>query len=126
MYNWRSMTKEAPRYFRINSENHTGKRLYKLIGPDNELLVTNCCKELGTSANSHGKPDVEWLSTNLWLLSDWFDLLLICGNVASKTYEQTGLKHERVITMLHPAARTWTKELIERMSIEIQHASEAR
>ena len=122
MYNWKSLAdghQQSPRAFAINPRNHTGKRLYNLIGPGNELLVTNCCKEIGHNSSSHGKPDVDWLKSNLQFLEDWFDLVLICGNVASKTYEQTGLNYPNVITMLHPAARTWTKQLIQEMKERI-------
>ena len=73
MWDWRGMTsgagyQEAPRFFRINSENFSGKRLYSLIGPDAKLLVTNACRELGNGPNFHGKGDPAWLKQNLELI----------------------------------------------------------
>ncbi|KKL93991.1 hypothetical protein LCGC14_1869190 [marine sediment metagenome] len=87
MWDWRGQTSgagygEAPRYFRINPQNHSGRRLYKLIGPDAKMLVTNACRELGKSAKDHGKPDPDWLRDNLQRLDNkmgGFDTLLVCG-----------------------------------------------
>lgn len=124
MYNWKRLADghtEAPRYFRINPRNTTGRRLYRLIGEDNQLLVTNCCKEIGSNSNSHGTPDSVWLSENLIELKEWFDLLLICGGVAKKTYRETDLEFPRVMHIMHPAARTWTKSMIEETIAKIQN-----
>lgn len=123
MYNWKRLADghtEAPRYFQINPRNHTGKRLYKLIGPGNQLLVTDCCREIGVSSTSHGTPDPEWLKENLSMLRGWANLILVCGNVASKTYDATGFTFPHVRKILHPAARTWTKELLEQTAKDIQ------
>jgi len=62
MWDWRGQAssagyRQAPEYFRINPSNHSGRRLYKLIGPDSRLLVTNACRELVSSAKHHGKGD---------------------------------------------------------------------
>lgn len=116
MWDWRSMTssagyQQAPPYFRINEQNYTGKRLYKLIGPNAKLLVTNSCKELVSGPNKHGKPDPDWLATNLMDLEP-FDVLLVCGKVAQETFrksEHAIFTNARIIEMPHPAARTyWT------------------
>ena len=120
MWDWRSMTSgagytQAPRYFRINPQNHSGKRLYRIVG-DNNLLVTNCCKELVNGPNQHGKPDPVWLAHNLGRLEALgMDCLLVCGRVAELTYEQSGFAafwHGPTIRMMHPASRTWTNELL--------------
>src|SRR5690349_8002265 len=71
MYDWQGKTseagyREAPRYFRINPRNFTGKRLYKLVGK-NKLLVTDACRELVSSPDEHGVPDPNWLSENIWI-----------------------------------------------------------
>lgn len=131
MWDWRGMTSgagyaEAPRYFRIHSDNYSGKRLYKLIGPDARLLVTNACRELVTGPQHHGKGNPEWLKENLEILDGCgplpdgatqvrFDVLLVCGKVAQKTYEESKYSPQRaaVLYMPHPAARMyWTKEQI--------------
>jgi hypothetical protein len=86
MWDWRQMTSgagyaEAPRSFRINPKNYSGKRLYRIVGADADLHVTNACRELVGSASEHGKPDPAWLRENLDLLAP-FDVLLVCGKVA--------------------------------------------
>lgn len=143
MWDWRGMTssagyQEAPRYFRINPENHSGRRLYKLIGPNAKLLVTEACRELVSNARQHGKPDPVWLGENLRILDGvggvfpsggvvpdgkWrIEVLLVCGKVAQRTFNQCGYtcKVARVIAIPHPAARrVWTKEFVESISRQI-------
>jgi hypothetical protein len=115
MWDWNAQTSavnpnylaEAPRAFRINPQNHSGKRLYKLIGHKN-LLVTNACPELVSSAKGEGNPDVEWLKESLRGLAP-YELLLVCGKVAQKTYDQVYGGHAaRTLYIPHPAARQWT------------------
>lgn len=111
MWDWRQMTsgagyKEAPRWFRINPLNYSGKRLYKLVGEEADLYVTNACPQLMGSANHHGKPDEKWLRENLELLKP--DVLLVCGGIAQKCYDKTGMEHPRTLRLRHPAARNWT------------------
>lgn len=150
MWDWRTQTSsagytEAPRYFKINAKNHTGARLYKLIGPDARLYVTNACRELVSGPQHHGTPNPEWLAENLQLLdgtktqellpniTPWevdgiadrgrMDLLLICGKVAQKTFRECGYvpRIARVIEIPHPAARAyWTREVIARTARAIQ------
>jgi hypothetical protein len=113
MWNWCGSEQEATRYFRINPDNHSGRRLYRLIG-DHKLLVTNSCKELCASANHHGKPDPLWVADNLrFLETQGMDLLLVCGKVAKETYAASGYSFPRVLFMDHPAARRWTTAAIE-------------
>jgi hypothetical protein len=144
MWNWRGMTsaagyKEAPRYFRINPKNFSGKRLYGLVGSDARLLVTNACRELVNGPKEHGKPDPVWLGENLRILDGvggelpaggivpddkWrIDVLLVCGKVAQQTFKLCGYepKAGRVIEIPHPAARqVWTREFIEQTARRIQ------
>lgn len=136
MWDWRGMTsgagyQEAPRFFRINPENHSGRRLYKLCGPNAKLLVTNACRELVSRANQHGTPDPKWLAENLAEIETndpnaaHIDVLLVCGKVAQRTFKESGYKLRsdtgRVIEMPHPAARqVWTRDLIESTSQLIQ------
>jgi hypothetical protein len=92
MWDWRQMTsgagyKEACRSFRINPDNYSGKRLYRIVGRDADLVVTNACRELCGSASQHGTPDPAWLRENLKLLAP-FDLLLVCGKVAQATLRE--------------------------------------
>lgn len=116
MWDWRQMTsgagyKEAPRYFRINPQNFSGKRLYRIVGPSANLFVTNSCRELCGSANHHGTPDAKWLAENLNILSP-FDVLLVCGKIAQATYAASGYVWERRLEIPHPAARMWTNAML--------------
>lgn len=135
MWDWRSMTSEAgyaeaPRYFRINPDNFSGRRLYKLVGPDANLLVTNACRELVKSPKEHGKPNPSWLAENLRIIDTVeglpsqgaIDVLLVCGKVAQRTFAECGFttKHARVIEIPHPAARVWTREYIDQVAKSIQ------
>ena len=149
MWDWRGMTseagyEEAPRYFRINRKNRSGGRLYRLIGDNARLLVTNACRELGRSAKYHGKGDPIWLGENLRLLdgvggvlpggglapdSKWrIDVLLVCGRVAQRTFQDCDYqpKNAQIIEMPHPAARQWTKEKLATTSSQIQTAMNIR
>lgn len=111
MWAWRGYNdpdEEAPRYFRINRDNFSGRRLYTLVG-DHNLLVTNSCRIVQRSANHHGTPDPVWVKGNLeFLVGQQMDLLLVCGKVAKETYIASGFSFPRVIFMDHPAARRWT------------------
>lgn len=131
MWDWRGMTsgagyQEAPRYFRINPENHSGRRLYKLCGSDAQLLVTNACRELATIANGHGKPDPVWLKENLTLIEHGprgasIEVLLVCGKVAQQCFRDSGYEFKgRVVEMPHPAARMWTVAMVQQFSALIQ------
>ena len=137
MYDWRGQTsgaglRQAPCYFRINPDNHTGKRLYDLIGPGNLLIVTNACKELGMKPTDHGTPDPKWLMKNLTLLSSMrsIDILLVCGKVAQKTWIEVKVMpsirtwcnpHMKEIVIPHPAARVvWTREYINEVKQRIR------
>ena len=114
---------QAPRCFRINPDNHSGGRLYKLLG-HSDLLVTNACPTIVGSAKGRANPDAEWLRENIEELYP-FRLLLVCGNVAQETYDQLGLPGHftmsyRTIYMPHPAARQWTTKDIRFASQIIQ------
>lgn len=114
---------DAPRYFRINPENHSGRRLYSLCG-DNHLLVTNCCRKVVASANEHGVPDSSWVAENMkFLRSEGTTLFLICGKVAQKTFEgcfsPTDRACFRYLYIDHPAARRWSRAKIHSVTEEI-------
>jgi len=149
MWDWRKQTsgagyKEAPRYFRINTNNFSGRRLYRLVGPGARLLVTNACRELVSGAQHHGRPDPVWLGENLRILDGvggalpgggivpddkWrIDVLLVCGKIAQRAFKDCGYipKRARVIEIPHPAARVWTRQLIETTAWEIQRANGGR
>jgi hypothetical protein len=65
MWGWRGYSEagDVIRYFRINPDNFSGRRLYSLIGPSHSLLVTNSCRECQRSANDHGTPDPAWVGS---------------------------------------------------------------
>lgn len=143
MWGWRGYNEpgeEAPRYFKINPDNHSGRRLYSLVG-DHSLLVTNACRTVQSHANAHGKPDGGWLRENLkFLETQKMDLLLVCGRVAQETFRQVSsrtnyLSFEFVegrfkcqgmnkwvgyLSIDHPAARRWSKASIEGTRQEIE------
>lgn len=120
MWDWRSMTstvgykEEAPRIYRINPENFTGKRLYNWLENQYVLFVTNACKELVRSASEKGTPDPKWLSSNIKTAQP-VDLILVCGKVAQSTFDMRDKGESRVVMCPHPAARTWNKESLHRM-----------
>jgi hypothetical protein len=118
---WGYRTGRAPRYFKINPLNASGRRLYKLVGEQNKerLLLTNVCRELVTKAKHHGKPDPDWLAENLIRLDP--DIILVCGRVAQKTFKECGyVPLRKPIYMLHPAARNWTKARLREVQRKIQ------
>lgn len=120
---------DAPRHFRINPINFSGRRLYRICaGTNHSLLVTNCCRTVQASANHHGKPDPAWVLENLrFLKSEGMDLLLVCGKVARETYEKalavnffgTELLSVPTIYMDHPAARRWSNASLDAMNARI-------
>lgn len=122
MWGWGGYNKpgeEAPRFFRINPDNFSGRRLHALCGNAN-LLVTNSCRVVQRSANHHGDPDPQWVRENLeHAQRDMCDLILICGAVAKATYQATGLNYQNVLFIDHPAARRWTKEKIKSVAEQI-------
>jgi hypothetical protein len=106
----------APRAFRISPANFSGKRLYRLVGRNTDLWVTNSCREMQTHANGHGTPDAVWVADNLRLLEP-FDVLLVCGRIAQRTYDISAHKTKaRVFKIMHPAARTWTNVALDELA----------
>ena len=87
---WGETERSAPRWFRISPTNFSGRRLYKLLGDNHvDLLVTNCCPIMQVSAHHHGIPDPDYVAENLRRLAP-FSLLLVCGQVAQRTYYAAG------------------------------------
>lgn len=111
---WGDRKTRAPRWFRINPYNFSGRRLHRLAGAGAELLVTNCCPIMQTSARDHGTPDAAYVAENLGRLEP-FALLLVCGAVAQRTYAASGynIGNAHLLILKHPAARTWTKKELE-------------
>lgn len=115
MWDWRARTsaagfrEQAPRWFDINPENFTGRRLHKWLHEFDEFKVTNACPELVSSAKGRGTPSKQWLHENLMALHP-FNLLLVCGRVAQETYEAADALGARVIELPHPAARCWNRQ----------------
>lgn len=131
---------EAPRYFTINPDNFTGRRLYYLTGEESGCQwCTDACREVVYRASDHGTPDLKWLEANLdkWLgimrkkslrLSDRVETpaILVCGKVAQQTYSQLDSKPlERTIYLPHPAARNWTRQALERAARFIQEGKQS-
>lgn len=121
MWGWGGIDMErAPAFFQINPLNHSGRRLYQIVGTRHRLLVTNCCKEYVSHSGQHGKPDAEWLRSNLAQAPD-VDLILVCGSVAKKTFKpEFASPKAKVLYMDHPAARRWTKDRVEGTKAHIQ------
>lgn len=128
MWGWCGREPEqAPRWYRINPENHSGKRLYKLTGLGmRELLVTNICREVVSNPNQYGKPDKVWLRENLGLMD--CSVLLVCGTRARDTFEQLNrvpVEVGRILKISHPAARNWTTAKLDEVSKLIKDAIDA-
>lgn len=108
---WGNPRPLAPGFFRINPYNFSGRRLYWLLGHQ-DLLVTNACRELVSSARGRGTPDPDRLAKNLRRLT--YDLLLLCGKVAQQTWSVCGYVPDcKIVQMPHPAARTWTRQQLD-------------
>lgn len=101
----------SPAYFRINPDNKTGRVLYQWLGDRFRLVVTNACAQLVSHAAKHGTPHPERLQANLARLHP-IDLLLVCGNVAQRTYQPTWAGKARIVEVPHPAARMWTRQAL--------------
>jgi hypothetical protein len=119
MWGWRGYSEagDVIRYFRINPDNFSGRRLYRIVGDGHNLLVTNSCRECQSTASDHGKPDPAWVASNLtFLASEKMDLLLVCGRIAKETYEASGFQFPKVLFMDHPAARRWSNASLDAMT----------
>lgn len=101
----------APRFFQINPQNFSGRRLYSLLG-HSDFLVTNACSQQVNSAREHARPDPIWLAKNLQIIR--YGVLILCGRVAQATYEVCEYEYQGpVVRMPHPASRQWSKEKLE-------------
>jgi hypothetical protein len=126
MWGWRGYNEpgeDAPVFFRINRDNFSGKRLYRMCG-DANLLVTNSCRTVQESASHHGVPDPEWVGRNLaFLAKQGMDLLLVCGQVAKRTYIERpcgwNAHYPNVLFIDHPAARRWTNARLDEITSQI-------
>lgn len=127
MWGWRGHNvagEDAPRFFRINRENHSGKRLYRICG-DVNLIVTNSCRLVQRSASHHGTPDPAYVKENLLRAhADGCNIFLICGKVAQATFESAFPLADRNLTlkyvyMDHPAARRWSNATIDAMTVRV-------
>lgn len=108
------------RWFQINPLNHSGKRLINIIG-HNDFIVTNACRDIVFDARDQGTPDPAWLRGNLRTLDP--HIVIVCGTVANATFERDMVsKGCKVITMPHPAARTWTKAAIAATTTKVRRA----
>jgi hypothetical protein len=117
---WGDFAGRAPRSFKINPLNHSGRRLYKLVGNEARLFVANSCPKMTNHANKHAKPDPKWLAKTLSRVKA--SVILVCGRVARRTFRQSRFRPPagvRVLRIPHPAARTWTKGKIRRISRRI-------
>lgn len=131
MWGWRGYNtagEEAPRFFRINPDNHSGKRLYRICG-DVNLIVTNSCRTVQKSASHHGMPDPAYVLGNFRRAQlDGCNLFLICGKVAQATFEAAfPSRSERAlffphVYMDHPAARRWSNATIDAMTEQVREA----
>lgn len=135
MWGWRdpgSVGSRAPHWFPINPENHSGKRLHRILGADPEersVWVTNACPGVQRTAKDHGTPDPERLRTNIIKFPGDIGWLIVGGKVAEATLARAVLldktrdvPHGRFALreklansngffMPHPAARWWSKEM---------------
>lgn len=142
MWDWRAATSSmgygkglAPRSYRINPNNFTGRRLYNWLGTTeskikgsqlkySELKVTNACPQLVNSASGRGIPDANWLRENLEILEP-IKLLLVCGKVAQETFVKCcepspTFLAARILFVPHPAARMWTSQALSTVRRVVQ------
>jgi hypothetical protein len=95
------------RWFRINPQNFTGRRLHSAFG-DLPFVVTNACPEVVGHSSERGTPNASWLRHNLAALRPRF--VLVCGRVAESTFSADMVDSRCVVLFRrHPAARTWTR-----------------
>lgn len=110
---WGDIRKEAPRFFYINRNNLSGKRLYRITSAERlDLLVTNSCRYIEISAKHLGEIDAEWVFNNL--NSCDCDHLLVCGKRAQDAFWKSDYelkRGEKLFFMPHPAARFWSEKL---------------
>ena len=129
MWGWRGYNdpgEDAPPFFRINPDNFSGRRLYRMCGNAN-LLVTNSCRTVQESANHHGVPDPVWVASNLKFLAEQgMDLLLVCGKVARETFEASTFQFPEVMFIDHPAARRWTNIKLDWVSDRVLALARAK
>ncbi len=122
----------APHWFSINPRNHSGRRLYTLTGAD-EVWVTNACARSVRRATQHGTPDPEWVYQSFRIIPERRRRapLLVCGTVATDTYlaavglhgkrnGKLGVHRGAVLHLPHPAARSWTRSMLDATS-ELLH-----
>jgi hypothetical protein len=130
MWGWRAASsagRRAPQWFPINPENHSGRRLHRLLRVDPEegqVWVTNSCQTIQAHAKKHGTPDPAYLLKNIIEFPQEIDWLLVGGKVAEATLGLAGeidkagdgamrakLEKSRALFLPHPAARWWSKEM---------------
>lgn len=130
MWDWRNVTgragykEQAPRSFRINPDNHSGRRLHGWLKDYPDFLVTNACPQLVAKATMRGIPDKAWTAENLRTLGP-FDLLLVCGAVAQATYSRDDIGKARVLELPHPAARFWNRAGIDLVQMAISGSGDS-
>lgn len=107
------------RWFRINPYNRSGQRLISIVGHRN-FTVTNSCPDVVYSAASRGIPSKSWLRANLKALAP--DVVLVCGRVAAATFEADMCPGARVVPMMHPAARAWSKAALASAQRKVTNA----
>lgn len=117
----------GPRWFQINPQNYSGRRLLRWTGLDS-ITVTNACPQCVTSARGRGTPDPEWLRENLYQLC-WHvgdrpaDAVLVCGQVAQRAVNAVSVElpsHTRLVYLPHPAARVWSRAADEAVRAELE------
>jgi hypothetical protein len=105
----------ARNLFQINPNNHSGRRLYKIM--PGRFLVGDACPGIVSSAKERGIPSVDHLESVFdYAIGRGYTLpvVVIGGKIARETFEKMPVKPEikRVMFIPHPAARAfWTKEI---------------
>lgn len=100
-----------PRFFVIDPQNHSGKRLYR-VTDGWHLRVTNACPQWGTDPSHRGRTCLDSLERSIYA-REW-DALLVCGKQAHAAVDQLlerdpQFRYEygdRIVRMKHPADRT--------------------
>ena len=115
----RDVGKNMPIFFTINPRNYTGKKLYKMTR-GHYMVVTNACPILGYGPKSKGETDLDHIKKGIYYkfpnIEKKFDMLLVCGKQAQEAVYQIEEEIDvPIIFMPHPASRTLTNLLTDRV-----------
>lgn len=107
--------------FPINPNNHSGRRLHKIM--PGWFVVGNACPGIVDRASARGTPDPEHLAKvfqSVIARRYTLPVVVICGKVARETFQAISRPTEvrRVMFMPHPAARGFWSNAVDAIAKE--------